>query len=82
MAHKSNKPYWFSAKGHGFGWGLPASWQGWTTALLYAALLAGGLLSLQAPAARLIYAGSVTIAFIAIVIWKGERPAKWRWGRR
>lgn len=32
--------YWFRAKRHGWGWGLPRCWQGWATLLGYIGLVA------------------------------------------
>jgi hypothetical protein len=44
--------------------------------------LGGGLILAEPGPTRLIYSVALTIALIAIVVWKGERPAKWRWRRR
>jgi hypothetical protein len=33
---------WFPAKRYGWGWGFPASWQGWMVIALYALLAAAG----------------------------------------
>ncbi|MCD9088772.1 hypothetical protein [Stenotrophomonas sp. SY1] len=34
--------YWFPAKAHGLGWGLPIAWQGWLVYAIAAALLVAG----------------------------------------
>jgi hypothetical protein len=78
----SDDSYWFAVKRYGFGWGWPASWQGWVTVLVYVVMLGGGLILAEPGPTRLIYSVALTIALIAIVVWKGERPAKWRWRRR
>ena len=74
------RKFWFHAKLFGFGWGLPASWQGWVVLVLYLALvIATGLL---APAeTRLPAILALTVMFIVVVVFTGERPAKWRWGK-
>ena len=36
------KNYWFPAKTFGWGWGLPACWQGWVVTVAYVVLLGGG----------------------------------------
>lgn len=71
---------WFTAKRFGYGWGLPARWQGWVVLGVYVcALLAGlRLVRLHSPQ-FLIYAGIVTGLLVLICAWKGEAPA-WRWG--
>lgn len=30
------KIYWFPAKTHGLGWGLPTAWQGWVVLVVFA----------------------------------------------
>lgn len=34
-----HKKYWFPAKKHGLGWGLPITWQGWIVFLTYLAVV-------------------------------------------
>lgn len=38
-----SKRYWFPAKKYGWGWGMPATWQGWLVLGAYLALTLGGL---------------------------------------
>ena len=38
--------YWFPAKTYGWGWGIPATWQGWTVSLAFFVLLFGGAVAL------------------------------------
>jgi hypothetical protein len=73
---------WFRAKRYGYGWGLPARWQGWLVLALYAcSLLFAGL---RFERSRAIEFNVCLIAFslvlVAICAWKGEKPG-WRWGR-
>ena len=82
----NDKPaFWFPVKRYGWGWGLPVCWQGWLVFLGYLALIFGGLRYFTAErvatSGALIYCAVVTIAFIVIVVVKGERPAGWRWGQ-
>jgi len=77
----SERPlFWFPRKRYGWGWALPVRWQGW---LAYAALLYAGLRYL-APRERFvtlsIFVAVVTMALVAVVVAKGERPVGWRWG--
>lgn len=76
--------YWFPAKRYGWGWGLPARWQGWAVLLGFAALLVGGALVLlpgRGPVAFVLYALLLSAGLTAICWWKGE-PPRWRWGGR
>jgi len=38
----SEQQYWFPAKRYGYGWGLPATWQGWVVLRAFFALLLVG----------------------------------------
>ena len=85
MAKQMNEThqYWFAAKKHGWGWGLPLVWQGWVTLAVY-----GGLTILLVftfpPEENTTVFIFLTIALSALLILvcriKGE-PAKWRWGK-
>jgi drug/metabolite transporter (DMT)-like permease len=82
----SDQPsFWFAAKRHGWGWGLPVCWQGWVVFVAYAALLYGGMYYFKQQrnvSALLIYLLALTAVLIVIVAIKGERPVRWRWGGR
>jgi uncharacterized membrane protein YhaH (DUF805 family) len=77
--------YWFPAKQHGWGWGLPVMWQGWAViAVLLVILVAGEWRLPPLPphpplAVHLVYLAIVTWVFIGICYLKGE-PPRWRWG--
>lgn len=75
-----DKPYWFEAKRYGFGWSFPVTWQGWAVVIAYFTALSAGLYLLTAPAHRWIFLGVLTVMLVIVVTWKGEKPAKWRWG--
>ena len=67
--------HWFSAKRHGFGWGLPSAWQGWIVLAAFVGLLGLGFLIF--PPSRelgslLVYAALLTGSLMAICWFKGE----------
>ena len=76
------KQYWFHAKRYGWGWGLPAAWQGWVVLVGFVVLVALG--SALFPPDRqmgryLAYVATLTVAFV-IVAWRKGEPPRWRWG--
>ncbi|RZI99023.1 MAG: hypothetical protein EOP39_25820 [Rubrivivax sp.] len=84
MAASNNVKYWFPARRHGWGWGLPYCWQGWAVYITYVTLLVAGVVLLdpsQNEARFLAYIAAISVALLAICWAKGERPA-WRWGNR
>lgn len=76
------RSYWFAAKTYGIGWTLPITWQGWATISAFFALLFAGLAVIDAPAPRLGYIVLLSVLLVVVVVWKGERPFRWRWGRK
>jgi len=84
MTDDKDDRYWFAAKQYGWGWSFPATGQGWLVVAIYFALIFGGVLFLRAyPSAwpLRIWVVAVSIVLVVIVVAKGERPVKWRWGR-
>jgi len=77
---ESDQKFWFHAKAFGYGWGLPASWQGWVVLILYI-LLVIGTARLGPGDIKLPVISILTVMFIIVVVFTGERPAKWRWGK-
>jgi uncharacterized membrane protein YhaH (DUF805 family) len=72
---------WFHAKRYGYGWGLPARWQGWLALLVFfAALAAGAGLARSHRIAFVVYVAAWGVALVALCAWKGESP-RWRWGK-
>ena len=73
---------WFAPKRYGLGAGLPISWQGWATLIIYLAIVfgAGLLLAERSPWAF----GSIIFtatAFLLVVAAKTTRGGwRWRWG--
>jgi hypothetical protein len=78
----SENRVWFPAKKHGWGWGLPCSWQGWVVFAVWLALLCGGAVVLGPKHLGLYVAYAVVlgIALFIICLIKGEKP-RWRWGK-
>jgi hypothetical protein len=75
--------FWFPLKLYGWGWGLPVRWQGWCVLALYIILLFAGIeySRVDANSAFLpLYVGALTLVLLVIVVWKGERPPRWRLG--
>jgi lipoprotein signal peptidase len=74
--------FWFHAKNYGWGWGLPASWQGWTIFVAYVGLILGNRYVVTTPQYRLPYIAIITVLLIVVVALKGERPLRWRRGKK
>lgn len=69
-------PYWFRAKTHGLGWGLPTCWQGWTVLLvLLGPLIVASVLSVTALA---VLSFPLLVTFVLIVVRTGD-PAGRHW---
>lgn len=73
--------FWFPAKSYGWGWGLPSRWQGWLVLVAYLAAVAGILYVVQETRFRVPYLVIATILLLIIVVFKGEKPLRWRWGK-
>jgi hypothetical protein len=74
--------YWFPAKTHGWGWGLPATWEGWLVLAAYIALVVAATTAISPKDAPASFGASLTVltaVFIGICWLKGEPPG-WRWG--
>jgi hypothetical protein len=79
----SEPHYWFLSKRYGYGWGLPATWQGWAVlggygAVVLAPLTLGGDRGTRVSLAAFAVA---TPALVWISYRKGE-PPRWRWGAK
>ena len=79
---QTDRKYWLRAKRYGWGWGLPASWQGWATLASFAALLGLDFVVFP-PGAHLamfnVWLGAACALLLTICWIKGE-PPRWRWG--
>lgn len=80
--NRQDRDIWFPAKRYGWGWGLPATWQGWAATVVYLAMLLIGAFTIDPERQLLLFLAWVTgwsVAMIAVCWIKGERP-RWRWG--
>ncbi len=88
MKAKNKAKYWFAAKKYGWGWGLPATWQGWVVYAVYFYYIVNEFMRVD----RQSHSGSdtligvslqfiiATVLLLVICYVKGE-PPKWRWGK-
>lgn len=77
-----DRRYWFYAKTYGWGWGLPATWQGWVVLVAFFVLLIAGstfLLPRRGVLWFTVYVLVLTAVLIAIC-WQTGEPPRWRWG--
>ena len=83
------KKPWFKAKKYGWGWGLPATWQGWVIFIVYLIFIIWDFLRIDKyshsasdtlrPFVIQVIGASIVLAVIAYLT--GEKP-KWRWGEK
>jgi len=75
------KRYWFPAKRYGWGWGPPATWQGWVVLITWLAVFIpiSYWLVLRSVTLFLLFEAVMIAAIIAICYAKGE-PPRWRRG--
>jgi len=71
--------YWFHAKkgGLGWGWGLPAAWQGWVVYTVALVLLGAGFFifsPFREPLAFQIYTWAIVLVLVLVCWMKGEPP--------
>lgn len=70
--------YWFHPRRHGWGWGPPATWEGWLVTALYGGgMMAGGnwLLPAHGETAFLGWTGLLTTLLLIVCWLKGPAPA-------
>lgn len=80
MSQEQN--YWFPAKRYGWGWGMPATWQGWAVMAIFFILLIAIAVAVPpqlAPAEFIACVVILSLALTGVCWWKGE-PPRWRWG--
>ncbi|HAI14490.1 MAG TPA: hypothetical protein DCM28_22485 [Phycisphaerales bacterium] len=73
--------YWFPAKRYGYGWGFPATWQGWVVLVVWIAIELAGSFWAVSLSLVFFYVFQVIMGgiLLAICYIKGE-PPRWRWG--
>jgi len=78
------QPYWFPAKRHGWGWGLPSTWQGWVVFAVYLASIVA--ISITCPPrtgeVRFVALVALASALLTLVCWLTGEPPRWSWGKR
>lgn len=82
MTMSESPQYWFKAKTYGWGWGLPATWQGWVAYAVFFLGVIGVGRAFPPQRAPVFFAiGLVALAALLFVVCllKGE-PPRWRWG--
>jgi 3-oxoadipate enol-lactonase len=70
--------FWFPRKKRGWGWGLPARWQGWLVYAAYLGFSLVGVRELKAEYAALgsvLYVGLMTAALFGVIALTGERAS-------
>ena len=74
--------YWFRAKRYGWGWGLPATWQGWVVLVAFVALVVLAAIIFPPPKHLWSYLACVAVLclFVAGICWLKGEPPRWRWG--
>lgn len=78
---------WFSKRKYGFGWGLPATWQGWITIIIWVSLVIFSTKLLpsnkQAPVGETLpwfgVLGVLTLLLITVCYITSGKP-EWHWG--
>ena len=75
--------YWFPAKRYGWGWGPPATWQGWLVLLAVgAAELCLVLRLMPGEPLRFGVGTLVVVLLLMVVCYLTGEPPSWRWGDR
>jgi hypothetical protein len=71
-------PYWFRAKRYGYGWGWPATWQGWLVTIVWLLGVAAGIpLAIFSLPLFILWMILLVAGILAVCFAKGE-PPKWR----
>lgn len=80
---------WFNQKKYGYGWGLPARWQGWVVLAIYSAFLIYSFLRIDglshsASDTLLNFIPQVILAtgILFFVLRMTSGKPKWRWGKK
>jgi hypothetical protein len=72
--------YWFPAKRHGWGWGIPCRWQGWVVLIGFMVAVPTWVIVFNVVEHTAIFIiGLISfIALLTTICWlKGEKPS-WR----
>ena len=78
----SDHRYWFPAKRYGWGWGLPATWQGWLVLAAFVGVLVADAIIFtpnRHPGMFITCVVVLNALLLLVCRLKGE-PPRWRWG--
>jgi hypothetical protein len=77
----AERVYWFRAKRYGWGWGLPATWQGWMVLVAFVALLVLGSILFPPRKQIGLYLAYVVVLGVLLIgtCWLKGEPLRWRW---
>lgn len=81
------KHAWFRAKKYGYGWGLPATWQGWTIFIAYLIFIIWDFVridktshSVSDTLRPVIIQFIIATGILLIIIYFTGEKLMWRWG--
>ena len=75
--------YWFPAKRFGWGWGPPATWQGWIVLLGFlSAQIWLALRTLPRSPVDFMLGSTGLVVVLMLICWLKGEPPSWRWGDR
>ena len=87
MAAEQSK-YWFRTKRYGWGWGVPARWQGWVVLFSFVIVLIGSIYFLllpyentELPLANALAFFAILTIDVSVMLWltyKHGEPPRWR----
>lgn len=72
--------YWFRAKRHGWGWGLPLTWEGWVSLAVFVVLVVVAVVVFPPHRAIVPFVISVVAlnGMLVAVCWLKGEPPRWR----
>ena len=73
---------WFAPKRYGYGAGLPVSWEGWVSLIVFLAATFGAAVLIRDLTSAAVAIGILAIGFIALTYRKTAGGWRWRWGDR
>lgn len=73
------KKIWFKRKTYGWGW-TPVTWEGWTTVLVWLALLVFAMSKMQENSIESLIFVFTMVAFLLFISYKKGEPPCWQWG--
>jgi hypothetical protein len=74
--------YWFPTKRVGWGWGAPATWQGWCVLLVFLALVLVDVFFVMSRYGQVVFyiVLAILVACLGFVCWRTGEPPRWRSG--